>query len=124
MAVLLHVGVDGAICLVGGGVGIGALVLEPGLQAGERLPGFAVAGADVGRKMIVVELAATGQQRGHGGNAEAAADVAHQVNDAGGVAHFLLRHAGDGNRHDGNHQARQGHAPAAPAARKCPSSRR
>jgi hypothetical protein len=59
-----------------------------------------IEGRDMRDHLVLMHLAATGKERGHGGDAEAAADIAHQVVDAGGVAHLLARYA----RHAGGHQ--------------------
>jgi len=50
--------------------------------------GVGLAGEDVFDKAVLVELLAAGEQGGHDGDSDAAADVAHEVEDAGGVAIF------------------------------------
>ena len=52
--------------------------------------GAKIDGRDVADQLVLVHLAAARQEGRHGGDAEAAADIAHQVVDAGGVAHLLF----------------------------------
>jgi len=69
---------------------------EAGLGGVKHLPGDGAAGGDVLDQAALMELRAAGKEGGHDGDAEAAADVAHEVENAGGVAHFFFgdtRHA-------------------------------
>lgn len=47
-----------------------------------------------------MKLAAAREERGHDGHTKAAADITHQIEDAGGVAHLFLGDA----RHAVGHQ--------------------
>src|SRR3954471_11737042 len=58
--------------------------------------------------MVVVELRTTREERRHQGDSGAAADVAHEIEDAGGVAHLLLRDVGDGCGRERNEHASHG----------------
>ena len=49
-----------------------------------------------------------GQERGHDGDAHAAADIVHQIEDAGRAAHFLGRDACHGQRHQWNEDKTEG----------------
>ena len=58
--------------------------------------------------MIVMQLGAAGQEGGHDGDAHAAADIAHEVKDAGGVAHLLWLDVGHGEGHERDEEEAQG----------------
>src|ERR1035438_8051492 len=83
---------------------------EPRLHAAHRHLCAVIVRGDVNDELVLVHLAAAGEEGGHGGDAEAAADIAHQVVNAGGVAHLLFGDA----RHAGGHQRNEeeSHGPA------------
>ena len=58
-------------------------------------------GGEVLHQATLMELTPPGQEGGGRGDAERTPQVAHQVEDAGGVAHFLLGDAGHGEGGEG-----------------------
>src|SRR5215469_3003970 len=84
--------------------------MEPALQYVKHGLGTDVHRRDVADELALMHLLAPCQKRGHGRNTEAAANIAHQIVDAGGVAHLLLRNAGHAGRHQRNEQKRHSRA--------------
>jgi len=84
--------------------------VEIGLHAAKQPQGLHVTRCDIGDQMILVHLRAAGEEGGHDGDADTTADIAHQVENAGGVPHLLRLDAGHGERHQRNEQKAQGNA--------------
>ena len=100
---LLDLEQQGSVSPARGGYRVGALEDEEAGELVKRGPGVGLAGTDLFDEAALVELLAARKQGGHDGDADAAADVAHQVEDAGGVAHLLagdVRHGGGRERNE------------------------
>ena len=65
-----------------GGEGVG----QHGLMVGEN----GVGGSELAAEDVLVGLGAAGEEGGDHGDADAAAEVAHEIEDAGGVAHLFV----------------------------------
>ena len=69
-----------------------------------------MSGGGVGHQIILMDLRAAHQDGGDAGDADAAADVAHQVVDAGGVTHFFLAQSAHGHGGEGDEDEAAGEA--------------
>ena len=80
-----------------------------------------VVGSEVGHQNGLMDLRAAREQRGHIGDAHASANIARQIDDAGGVVHLLFGNKIE--RHDVNGNKQESHADARKRSRRGPPSK-
>ncbi len=95
--------------LVGGG-GRPALGAERGGHLGQPLLGLRIVGRHIPHEGGLVRLSAAGQQGRDHRDARAAAEVAHEVVDAGGIANLLVTQVPDGQGRERHEDEPHGHA--------------
>jgi len=68
---------------------------------------FQITDGEMRGERSLVKLVPAREKSGHDGDAEATADVAHEVEDASRVAHLFFRNPRHGERHEWNEEQRQ-----------------
>ena len=98
--VLLHESIQGGERFVSRSDGVRSVSAEVELHSAKKLESSCVTGCDMSDEMILMQLRAACEEGGHDRDTNAAADVPHEVENAGGIPHSFGLNASHGECHE------------------------